>query len=113
MAPSAPDLDPAVPAIARVLSAERQAQRAIAQARAEAGHIAERARADARALADRTERRIRRIAAAFERETAACLAEIEAEAAAIAQPRPPDRDEFAALELAVRTLARRLTGKLP
>ena len=97
-------------AIARVLRAERDAQAVIARTRSEAGRMAEAARADARAVAERTERRIRSVVSAFERELAERLAEIDAEATAMAQPHTLTADELAALERAVRQLARELTG---
>jgi rRNA-processing protein FCF1 len=100
-------------AIALVLRAEREAQAAVARARAEAGRVAETARADARAVAERAERRIRSVVAAFERELAERLAEIDAEALAMAQPHTLSSDEIAALERAVRQLARELSGGSP
>lgn len=105
--------DSADRAIAAVLQAETEAREAINRSRAESAHIAEAARARARSLAERTERRIRVVVAAFERGRAERLAEIDAEAAAINRPQVLRVDELAALDRAVRALARELTGGAP
>lgn len=97
-------------AIARVLDAERAAQQDIANAQQQARDIAEHARAEARAVAERTERRIRRVVTAFEAEFAAGVAQVQAEATRIAQPHVLSAEELAAVEQAVQTLARELTG---
>ena len=64
-------------------------------------------------LAERTERRIRIVVGAFERELAARVAAIDAEADAAGRPQPLTADELAALQRAVRALARELTGAPP
>jgi hypothetical protein len=100
-------------AIARVLAGEREAREAVERARQQVHPIAEAARAAGRAVAERTERRIRAVVDAFERELAARLAEIDAEAARFDDPLPLAPVELAALQRAVGTLARELTGAPP
>lgn len=97
-------------AIARVLTAERDARDAIAAAQAEVARIAEEARAAARATTGHTERRLRRIVECIERDTAARLAAIDAEAAALDQQGPDVAADAAVVRAAVATLARRLVG---
>ena len=100
-------------AIARVLVAEREAGKAIEQARLEVDRIVEGARLGARALDERTERRIRAVVDAFERELAERLAEIEAAAEQAARPQPFSDDDMAALQRGVRALAAELIAAPP
>jgi hypothetical protein len=105
--------DDAEAAIARVLGAEREARASLERARLEVDQIAEDARLAARSVADRTERRIRRVVVAFERELAQRLVEIDAQAAGLGAAQPPTADDVAAVQRAVRALARELTGAPP
>ena len=100
-------------AIARVLGAEREAREAVARALLEVHRIGETVRTEARTLAERTERRIRSVVGAFERELAARVAEIDADAERLDKPQPLTPGELAALQQAVLTLARELTGAPP
>jgi vacuolar-type H+-ATPase subunit H len=100
-------------AIAHVLSAEREARDAVAQARVDSERIVDRARMDARAVDARTERRVRAVIAAFERELAERLAEIDAAAAQVVHPHPFSDDERAALQRLVRAVAEELVAAPP
>ena len=97
-------------AIARVLDAEHDAHDAVRAAERTAAAMAEAARAAARALAERTERRIRGVRAAFEARTAAEVAALDAAAAEAGARHDLTPDELARLDVAVATLAARLTG---
>ncbi len=97
-------------AINRVLSAERDAREAIAQATREADTMNESARAAARALGERTERRIRALRAAFAARLAAEVDAIDVQAAAQDAGQPLSADELDHLERAVAALAAELTG---
>jgi vacuolar-type H+-ATPase subunit H len=112
-APGTPLNDSAEDAMATVLRAEREARETIERSKVEASQLAEASRSGARSLAERTERRIRAAVSAFERELAQRLGEIDAEAALIAAPHALSAGELSALDHAVRTLARELTGARP
>lgn len=100
-------------AIAEVLAAERDARDAIGRARLEVNAIDESARAEARRVAERTERRARAVADAFERELARRLAAIDAEASQLDIAQPLAGEETAALQRALRAVARKLIGAQP
>ncbi len=100
-------------AIAAVLGAEKQAQDRLLQLRQQGQQQLEAARATARRTAQRTEARIRAVVAAFKRETARQLAEIDRQTRAMASVPDLSADEQAALDEAVRRLARQLTGVAP
>lgn len=100
-------------AIAEVLAAERDARDAIGRARLEVNQIDEAARAAVRAVAERTERRVRAVAHAFEHQLARQLAAIDAQASLLDVAQPLAGEETAALQRAVRALARRLIGAQP
>ncbi len=92
--------------IAQVLRAEREARAAVEQARLEVERIGESARSAARGLAERTERRIRAAVVAFERDLAVRLADIEAQSVGLDTAQPLSAAEAAALQCAVKVLAR-------
>jgi len=98
-------------AIAHVLSAERGAGDAIAQAAHEAAVVNELARARARALVERTERRIRAVRAAFAARVAGEVAAIDAQAAAQDAEQPLAAGDLERLDRAVVALAAELTGE--
>ena len=100
-------------AIAEVLAAERDARDAIGRARLEVNHIDEAARAAARSVAEHTERRVRAVAHAFEHQLVRQLAAIDAQASLLDVAQPLASEETAALERAVRALARKLIGAQP
>ena len=100
-------------AIAEVLAAERDARAAIGRARLEVNAIDENARAVARRVAERTERRARAVVDAFERELSRRLAALDAEASQLDLAQPLMGEETAALQRALRTLARNLIGAQP
>jgi hypothetical protein len=100
-------------AITRVLSAERDAREAVAQATRDAAAMSENARGAARALAERTERRIGTVRAAFEAVVAADVAAIDADATAQDASQPLSADDLHRLERAIAALAAELTATLP
>lgn len=97
-------------AMARVLEADREAQRALAAARAEGGRIAEGARAEARRVAERTRERIARVRARVQRGLQAELDALDAQARALPEHAEPDAAAQERLERALRALAAALTG---
>jgi len=97
-------------ALARVLEADRTAQRALAAAREEGGRIAERARAQARRVAERARERIAGAQARVQAALQAELDALEAQARALPGHAEPDAAALARLERALHALAATLTG---
>lgn len=90
----------------RVLTAEREAQEAVAAARVEAERILEHARREARGLLERAERAARQVHGRTEQVAARRTAQLIA--VAEGQPACPDPGEV--LDQALLRLAARLTG---
>ena len=97
-------------AIARVLAAERDAQRAVDEASARAIASTEAARATARDVAARIERRLKAVRAAFERRTSREVASLDAAANEQGVRRELSAADLARVDAAVAALARRLTS---
>lgn len=99
-------------AIAAVLSAERDARSSLDATRVEALELVAAERARAYRVTARADQRVLAIPPAFERELAARLAD-HAQALAATPPHEPTLDERAAVDKAVRTVARELVGVRP
>ena len=97
-------------AIARVLAAERDAQRSLSQARRHAEESLAAARSRARALSERAEHRILSARLAVEQRIAAHEARARADIEGLREHAEPDATELARLQLAVRRLAVELSS---
>ena len=100
----------AAAALNEVLSAERQAQQAVAACRRQGEEVVSQGRGRGRRILERAEQRITALRAQSDLTLSRTVAALAAEGAALPDPAAVDPEQLARLDQAVAALATELTG---